>query len=61
MVMNCCKVGCGRDAVKKQRVAFINESGYLIHCYIQWCADHKPEDILIEDEIKIVNDRGASY
>jgi hypothetical protein len=42
-------------------VAFINECGYLIHCYIQWCEDHRPTDIMIDDEIKIVNDRGASY
>lgn len=61
MVMNCCKIGCNKEPIRKQRICFINESGYMIHCYIQWCADHQPADIMIENEIEIVNDRGASY
>lgn len=59
--MNCCKIGCGNEAARKQRVAFVNEQGYMIHCYICWCKEHHPKDIMIDDEIKIVNDRGASY
>lgn len=61
MNSNCCKIGCNQEAVKKQRIAFLNEQGYLIHCYVCWCKDHKPDDILIEDAEHIVNDRGASY
>ena len=59
--MNCCKIGCNKETVKKQRVAFINESGYLIHCFVCWCNEHQPTDIMIDDEILIINDRGAPY
>jgi hypothetical protein len=43
--MACCKIGCGKDAVSEQEVAFINHQGYVIRTKIQWCEEHKPESI----------------
>jgi hypothetical protein len=59
--MSCCKIGCGQEAVRKQRIAFVNEQGYIIHCYVLWCKHHEPKDIMLDDEIPIVHDRGAAY
>ena len=46
----CCKVGCNKEVIKKQKICFRNYDGYIVKVTIGWCKSCKPDYDLSEWE-----------